>query len=135
MMTKLNPTTEYQEHIAFVKWFELSYPKYKHLLIHIPNGELRDKRTGAKLKKMGVRKGLPDFFLAVTLKKFALNDFDYRSGLWIELKSKKGKLMIDQATYLSELSKSGYSACVAYGWEDAANYVISYFDNSTKMWI
>jgi hypothetical protein len=30
---------------------------------HIPNGELRDKRTAGKLKQMGVKAGWPDFVL------------------------------------------------------------------------
>ena len=30
---------------------------------HIPAGELRDKRTAAKLKAMGARRGWPDFVL------------------------------------------------------------------------
>ncbi len=30
---------------------------------HIPNGELRDKRTAGKLKQMGVQAGWPDFVL------------------------------------------------------------------------
>lgn len=30
---------------------------------HIPNGEIRDKRTAGKLKQMGTRAGWPDFIL------------------------------------------------------------------------
>ncbi|WOJ89894.1 hypothetical protein RZS28_00840 [Methylocapsa polymorpha] len=30
---------------------------------HVPNGELRDKRTAAKLKNMGAKAGWPDFIL------------------------------------------------------------------------
>jgi hypothetical protein len=30
---------------------------------HIPNGELRDKRTAGKLKQMGLKAGLPDIAL------------------------------------------------------------------------
>ena len=30
---------------------------------HVPNGERRDVRTGARLKLMGVRPGVPDFLL------------------------------------------------------------------------
>ena len=30
---------------------------------HVPNGELRDVRTAAKLKRMGVKPGIPDFAL------------------------------------------------------------------------
>jgi hypothetical protein len=30
---------------------------------HTPNGELRDKRTAAKLKAMGVKPGIPDILL------------------------------------------------------------------------
>lgn len=30
---------------------------------HVPNGEIRDNRAAAKLKAMGVRRGIPDFIL------------------------------------------------------------------------
>lgn len=119
-MTKLNPTTEYQEHIAFVRWFELNYPKIKHLLMHYPSGEKREFNVGVKLKKMGVKRGIPDFFLAVPL----IHD----AGLWIELKSKKGKITKEQEFYLHDLAEHGYKTVVAYGWEEAAKIVKDYLD-------
>lgn len=37
----------------------------KHLWLHVPNGERRDARTGAKLKRMGVRPGVADFLFVL----------------------------------------------------------------------
>lgn len=39
---------------------------------HTPNGELRDPVTAAKLKRMGVRAGLPDFLLLITGRLYGL---------------------------------------------------------------
>jgi len=125
MMTKLNPTTEYQEHIEFLKWFCYSYPKYNRLLIHYPVGEKRDGYTGIKLKRMAARKGIPDFFLALPRRFSNTDNFRY-AGLWLELKSKKGKLTKDQKFYLKEFEDRGYACGVAYGWEEAAKIVKYY---------
>lgn len=51
------------------------------MVFHIPNGGARDARTGATMKRLGVRAGAPD--LAILL----------MGGitLWVELKVSKGK--------------------------------------------
>lgn len=40
-----------------------SYGRADWQWTHIPNGEVRDKRTAGKLKQMGTRPGWPDFVL------------------------------------------------------------------------
>ena len=48
---------------------------------HVPNGELRDKRTAAKLKAMGVKPGCPDIVI------------DHMGQIiYIEIKHGRGKL-------------------------------------------
>src|ERR1041385_8805282 len=58
---------EYQEQMALFEWTRLheSHEPRLSLLFCIPNGELRDKRTAAKLERMGVRPGVSDLFLSV----------------------------------------------------------------------
>lgn len=41
-------------------WFNNTYPQYRGLLYHVPNGEKRDPITANKLKAMGVVAGIPD---------------------------------------------------------------------------
>lgn len=40
-----------------------TYARADWQFTHVPNGEVRDKRTAAKLKQMGTRAGWPDFIL------------------------------------------------------------------------
>ena len=44
-------------------WFHNSYPAYRGLLFHVPNGGNRDAREGNKFKAMGVTPGIPDLIL------------------------------------------------------------------------
>lgn len=98
--------SEAQEQMAFLEWFEWSYPKI--LILHIPNGERRDARTGAKLKRMGVKAGIPDLFIP-----------EWR--IWIEMKSNKGRLSPIQSNICERLTQIGYEVIVGYGFEDAKN--------------
>lgn len=73
-----------------------AYKRRDVLAIHIPNGEKRDRRTGARLKAMGVRPGASDFLVVV-------------SGLahWIELKTEAGRLSADQRVFLADADTAG----------------------------
>lgn len=55
-MARAHPETTL--HIAIVQWLKVVAPDL--VVHHSPNGEVRDKRTAAKLKAMGVRPGWPD---------------------------------------------------------------------------
>lgn len=62
------------------------------LLHHSPNeGELPDRRAGAKRKRMGVRAGFPDFILLIGNAE--------HSTLSVELKSAKGRQSAAQKEY------------------------------------
>lgn len=87
-----------------VKIFELKYPKLKHLLFAIPNGGKRNKAVAAKLKREGVRSGVPDLFLACPSSNMA--------GLFIEMKVGKNKPTKNQKFYLNDLRNRGYATAV-----------------------
>jgi VRR-NUC domain len=71
------------------------------LWLHVPNGERRDKITGAKLKRMGVLAGASDFLLWHEGHSFAL-----------ELKSPGGRLSQAQLEFLARFNDAGgHSAC------------------------
>ena len=52
-------------HINIVTWFGYNYPKYADDLIHIANERKTSWNQGKILKKMGVKRGVPDLFLAI----------------------------------------------------------------------
>lgn len=64
------------------QWFWNTYPRYRRLLFHIPNGGKRTKVEAARFKTIGVVAGVPDLFLAL-----ASNE---SHGLFIEMKRTGG---------------------------------------------
>lgn len=93
------------------------YPELE-LMYHCPNGGRRNKLEAARLKREGVKKGVPDIFLPV-----AKNG---KHGLYIEMKSKQGKLEESQKAFIQKLKDQGYKVCVCYGWEQAKETLIEY---------
>lgn len=105
--------TEDQEQIALIEWAKTN-PILRRYIVHPPNGGYRNKREGAKLKRMGTRKGVSDIFLP-----YPINGYH---GLWLELKRKnrlKSKLSEEQIIWLQDMEQLGFCSKVAYGWEEA----------------
>lgn len=71
---------------------------------HTPNGEKRDAITGAKLKSMGVRAGVPDIVLVIDGK-----------AHFLELKGAKGKLSAVQTEMRALIEAAGGVWAVAKG--------------------
>ena len=86
---------EAQLHAAVVAHLRLR-AKPDVLWLHVPNGERRDKITGAKLKRMGALPGASDLLLWHR---------GYSFGL--ELKSDGGRLSDAQLEFLARFSDAG----------------------------
>lgn len=112
---------ESDEQQALFDWAELQSGKYPELraLYHIPNEGKRSAATGAKLRREGLRSGVPDICLPVA-----------RGGyhsLYIEMKRVKGgRMTVDQACWLNMLTKYGNYAVRCNGWEEAKNVILWY---------
>ena len=125
---------EEQHCVAFFEWCQLQanvWPELK-LIHHIPNGGMRPKETdakgksyspeGARLKRMGAKKGVLDYNLSVpSMLMGAL-----RPGLWLEFKAKGRTLTPDQREFAAALEQQGHVVFVAYDWEAAKGYVTQY---------
>lgn len=119
-MTGLTPS-EFQEHIVIAQWLRA---KPNILWCHPGNGELRDKRTAAKLKVMGVSPGVPDF-LIFSIPGALVSKFVVR-GVALELKRVgKGRVSPAQAGWLEALSDAGWVCRVCYGASDALQWLMS----------
>lgn len=70
------------------------------------------------LKREGVKKGVPDLFLAVPKKACG--------GLWIEMKKKGGKVTLEQREWLAKFVMQGYQAEVCYSFEEAKDIILRY---------
>jgi len=90
------------------------------MLVAIPNGGLRSKAVAAKLKAEGVKAGYPDMALNVPRGPY--------HGLFIELKSEKGRVSPLQSEWLTKLNAYGNLAVTAYGWIEAKQHLENYLD-------
>lgn len=88
---------------------------------HIPNGGARSGIEAGILKGQGVRKGWPDYVLALPRGRY--------HGLYGELKALDGKKPdAEQLAVLHRLETVGYKVCVWFGFEEARNGICEYLD-------
>ena len=73
---------------------------------------------------MGVKAGVPDLFLP-----YPGGDWH---GLWIELKTERGRVMGTQREWIEYLRSQGYAAYVCRGAEQAINCLKMYLQGNTK---
>ena len=118
--------TEDDEQIALFQWAELAQRRYPELALlhHIPNGGQRHPATAARLKKMGVKRGVPDICLPAARGGYA--------GLYIELKVGRNTPSRAQKYWLDELTKNGYRAVVCRGAEEARDEILQYIGVPSK---
>jgi len=112
--------TEAQEQKTLIDWTLMVRGKYPvlKLLYAIPNGGSRNIIEAANLKRQGVKSGVPDLCLPV-----ARNGYH---GLYIELKTAKGRTSENQDAWIAELRGQGYRVEVAMGCEEAIEILRGY---------
>lgn len=118
-------TDEQQSLFTWAAWNFQRLPELR-LMFHIPNGGHRHERVAAKMKREGVKAGVPDIFLPVARQGF--------HGLFLEMKTEgnrpkrggKGGLSDLQAHWIGELRTQGYRCEVAYGRDEAVAILENY---------
>ena len=112
--------SESAEQKAFFRWWHLMQTNRWHNVVcfAVPNGGARDAITGARLKQEGVLAGVPDIFLA--------RSACGRHGMFIEMKTKRGRVSERQRDLFPLLESAGYAVVVARGWKEAADAVELY---------
>ena len=128
MADKKLKRTESQEQILLFEFAVLMSNKIPELaeLWHCPNGGHRNKIVAARLRREGVKAGIPDIFLLVPRNGF--------HGLAIELKAKGKKPTKAQAEWLERLGKRGYLAAVCHGFEEAKDLILTYLQGTISPW-
>jgi len=113
--------TEDDEQRAVVAWCEgyaLADIRAR-LLLHVPNGGHRHIATAARLRRLGVRPGVPDLLLPVVVLPY--------HGLWVEMKRRRGGVLSpDQHGWIDALRAEGYAVAVARGADEAIAAIIAY---------
>ena len=117
--------TEADEQIAVMIWAEYMKGKYPCLerLYHTPNGGYRNQAEAVQLKRMGVKPGVPDLFLP-----YPVGDY---CGLWLEMKTEKGKPTACQRDWIEYLRSVGFCAYVCHGAGEAINAIEAYLEAET----
>lgn len=111
---------EHDEQAALVRWAALQRIRYPELalLFAIPNGGDRHEAVAQRLKAEGVRPGVPDLCLPVARGGW--------HGLYIEMKTQRGRPSRPQRQWLAALLREGYRAEVCRGWEAARVVILDY---------
>ncbi len=112
---------EQTDHINIVNWFNYQFPELRKDFHHFANERRCSVQQGRLLKRMGVQKGVPDFYLALPCDGF--------HGLWIELKVGKGKLSQEQIDFIERKNARGYLALAVWGFEAAIEVIKTYLKN------
>jgi hypothetical protein len=126
---------EHQHQSDLFQWVDLQMNAYPELrFFHaIPNGAklpytrrqdgTRFSRQAVYLKREGLRSGVPDTCLPVPRGSY--------NGLYIEMKTEKGKPTEEQLAFLTFLNSQGYFACLCHGFQ-AAITVLEWYLNLPK---
>ena len=124
--TKRNAQPEAIEQAKVVAWARANENNYPYLwLLHCSlNGLKRTKNAQGKAKQQGMLSGVPDLFLPVKN--------NYFVGLYIEMKSAKGRVSVEQSRYLKCAAENGYSVVVCYSAVDAINTIKSYLEQQNN---
>lgn len=119
-------TPEQIEQMRLIVWTQRPevrerYPNLK-LLYHVPNERKCTPAQGQALKRMGVKRGVPDLCLPVPSGK--------AHGLYIELKSmaKSTRASDAQLWWMDELVAQGYAVAMCRGWEAARDVIVDYME-------
>lgn len=119
----LSPS-EHDMQVAVIDWCRAHEGRWPALrsLYAIPNGGHRHIATAKKLKKEGVRAGVPDLHLPI------LGGRREYIGLWIEMKAKGGRVSPAQAAWHKELTDYRHRVVVCWTAEDAIKAIKDYLE-------
>jgi len=112
--------TENEEQKQLIQWCR-TRPELQ-FLFHIPNESVGGQGWRIRNRQLGVKSGVPDLMLPIPSHGY--------HGLFIEMKTKTGRLSEHQRRWIEALNKFGYLAVVAHGWEEAKCSILSYLQIS-----
>jgi hypothetical protein len=107
---------------SYIVWLNLQYPHIADVTASFPNGGKRTPRYGAKLRREGLKKGIPDVGIFYPT-------MDY-PGMFIEFKKEDGVVKDEQIAMMKRLSDVGYFCVVCRSLEDAMLATRGYLKNA-----
>jgi hypothetical protein len=118
---KLKPEMALQ--CALMSWLDAKHPSIKSLTMVSAGGMWTNIRQAALMKSSGYKKGTPDIMIAIPQNGY--------HGLFIELKTEKGRPSKEQKDLIKTLNVQGYSAHICRGWNSAQSTI----ENYCALWI
>ncbi len=120
MALGLEPTED-QSQMQVIDFCKLTKWKGEYLsdlIHHSPNGGKRSISEAARFKAMGTKAGFPDLFLPIAIEPF--------HGLFIEMKTSTGTILVSQETYQPRLIGQGYRVEYCYSAMGAITLIKNY---------
>ena len=117
----LGTLSEHEEQVAVMAWASVMASRFPalRLLFAVPNGARTGMRTAVKLKREGLKAGVPDLFLPAVRCGY--------SGLFLELKRVKGgRVSPHQTEWHDALRLAGYAVVVCHGASEAQEVLVAY---------
>lgn len=115
------------DHINYLNWFKETYPIFERDIYHFANERKCSAQQGRILKRMGVVKGVLDFFLAIPNNPY--------HGFWLELKVGKNTLTKEQNEFIERNNKRGYCCVAAWGENAAKELTKVYLLDYNAFWV
>ena len=110
-----------------VEWSKWAYKTGKYPMLNMLHCSLNGVKlsgTQAKIAKgQGMLSGIPDLFLPVPKNGY--------HGLFIEMKSEKGRLTDNQHWFLTNADSLGYKTAVCYSAKEAISAIEAYYSQET----
>lgn len=112
--------SEDTEQMLLMDWAAGAESRYPELrwLHHIPNGGSRNGAEAAKLRRMGVKKGISDICLPFPHGRY--------HGLYIEMKYGRNVTTQEQRDFLRDMAEAGHCVAVCHDARSAADMVEQY---------
>jgi len=118
---KVRRQPEVEEQAALIEWADktvIDSVRIGDYLIHIPNEGKRGPKAARDAKRLGVRAGVPDLFLALPRGGYA--------GLWVEMKSITGIPSSVQIKWINKLICEGYAVALCHGFRRRKDSIMKY---------
>jgi hypothetical protein len=116
--------SEFQHQSRLIRWAdEMAASGLRpelEMLFAIPNGMWTTPAQAGKAKATGLRSGVPDLCLPIPRGGYV--------ALWIEMKSERGRLSVEQDQWHKRLVANGSLVAICFSHHQAAQTLVEYLD-------
>lgn len=123
-LKRRNAQPEAIEQAKVIAWARANERNYPYLwMLHCSlNGVKMTKAQAGRAIAQGMLSGVPDLFMPVAI--------GNSKGLYIEMKSAKGRISSEQSKFLQAASDFGYACFICYSAVEAIDKIKGYYNQS-----